>query len=76
MNKESAEQRNFELVYGTAIGSIFHGEFYLPPRGALQPNIPVADVLMCQSGDFIYDIKIVKTDTKLGVIAVTENGFH
>ena len=37
MNKtDSVEQRDFEIVFGNSLGSIYHGTFYLVPRGILQ----------------------------------------
>lgn len=36
LNKsESLDQKEFDIVYGTVMGSIYHGAFYLQPRGNL-----------------------------------------
>ena len=73
---ESPDQRMFEIVYGTKMGSLFHGKLYLDGRGGQVVNeTPIEEVLIC-SNEPVCDIKIVRTESKLGVLAVTAGSFH
>ena len=74
---EGVDGRMVEVLIGTKQGTIGHGKFYLEKNAKLKVEEKIDEqVLNCQTGEEVYDIKIIKTQAKVGILALTDGTFH